>query len=669
MGNNHVVTSRHTRALVGGAAVLLLASCTVERTTSNSQPPVTSTEQPDDTGRTRESGGPGESVQPYQSFGDCDAFLDWTKERMLERVTPYGLDGWGYWGSDGGMAVEESADAPAATEAPRGMDDSSSTGDGDGGTSGTNTQEEGVDEGDLSETDGRFVYSVIDNMLRSVDLREQTLVYEESVPEGEHQMILSGDQLLLVSQAWNSSGAETIVTVHDIEDGVPQLRERRHLEGYLLATRAIDGVARIVLRAGITERIPFVRPNWGTEESEQTALERNKQVIEDLEPDQLLPRTFTVGAKGQRGPTEVALECEGLGHPGDFSGFGLTWVATLDMGDPDAAVEGTSGIIADAQTVYASGKNLYVGTMRWSDSFGDVVPVNPDPPHTDVHMFDLTEADGSAYLASGEVQGTVLNQYSMSEHEGHLRVATTTQGWGFGQEQASGVHVLEMRGDELVEVGAVTGLGLGEQIQAVRFQGDVGYVVTFRQVDPLYVLDLSDPTSPTMEGELKIPGYSTYLHPIGDGLVIGIGFAGTDDGQITGTQMSLFDVSDPADPRLVDTLDLGQASEATFDPHAFLYWPETRQVVVPRELVCDGGLAGGDTSGCESAIVVQVEGRELVEQGRLFQWFPIRRSMIASGDLVTLSAGGALVSDLVTLDELADIRFDIPGTDAEDDLP
>lgn len=666
MGNNHVSTSRHTRALVGGAAVLLLASCTVERTSEPAEDDVVvSTE----VGREREGGGPGESVQPYQSFGDCEAFLDWTKERMLERVTPYGLDGWGYWGADGGVAVEESADAPAATEAPRDTDDSASTGDGEGGTSGTNTQEEGVDEGDLSETDGRFVYSVIDNVLRSVDLREQTLVHEEAVPQGEHQMILSGDHLLLVSQAWNSSGAETVVTVHDIEDGVPQLRERRHLEGYLLATRAIDGVARIVLRAGITERIPFVRPNWGTEESEQTALERNKQVIEDLEPDQLLPRTFTVGAKGQRGPTEVALECEGLGHPGDFSGFGLTWVATLDMGDPDAAVEGTSGIIADAQTVYASGKNLYVGTMRWSDSFGDVVPVNPDPPHTDVHMFDLTEADGSAYLASGEVQGTVLNQYSMSEHDGHLRVATTTQGWGFGQEQASGVHVLEMRGDELVEVGAVTGLGLGEQIQAVRFQGDVGYVVTFRQVDPLYVLDLSDPTSPTMEGELKIPGYSTYLHPIGKGLVIGIGFAGTDDGQITGTQMSLFDVSDPADPRLVDTLDLGDASEATFDPHAFLYWPETRQVVVPRELKCDGGLGTGDTTGCESAIVVQVEGRRLVEQGRLFQWFPIRRSMIASGDLVTLSAGGALVSDLATLDELADIRFDIPGTDAEDDLP
>jgi hypothetical protein len=673
MGNNHVSTSRHTRALVGGAAVLLLASCTVERTTSNSQPPVVSTEQPDDTGRPRESGGPGESVQPYQSFGDCDAFLDWTKERMLERVTPYGLDGWGYWGNEGGMPVDDAAEAPAATEAPQAGDDSASTGDGDGGTSGTNTQEVGVDEGDLSETDGRFVYSVIDNMLRSVDLREQTVVYEESVPEGEHQMILSGDQLLLVSQAWNSSGAETVVTVHDVEDGVPQLRERRHLEGYLLATRAIDGVARIVLRAGITERIPFVRPNFGTEESEQTALERNKQVIEDLEPDQLLPRTFTVGAKGQRGPTEVALECEGLGHPGDFSGFGLTWVATLDMGDPDAEVDGTGGIIADAQTVYASGRNLYVGTMRWSDSFGEVVPVNPDPPHTDVHMFDLTETDSSAYLASGEVQGTVLNQYSMSEHEGHLRVATTTQGWGFGQEQASGVHVLEMRGDELVEVGAVTGLGLGEQIQAVRFQGDVGYVVTFRQVDPLYVLDLSDPRSPTMEGELKIPGYSTYLHPIGDGLVIGIGFAGTDDGQITGTQMSLFDVSDPADPRLVDTLDLGDASEATFDPHAFLYWPETRQVVVPRELECDGAVDSGDTepntTGCESAIVVQVEGRELVEQGRLFQWFPIRRSMIASGDLVTLSAGGALVSDLATLDELADIRFDIPGTDAEDDLP
>ena len=655
---------RLSLATVSG--VLLLSSCSASRSTSDSDPEVVTTEV--DGNGPNVKGGPGDAVSPFETFADCDALLDWTKERLLERVTAYGLGGGRYWTEDGGVfepPMESAADTAAPSSQPQ-----SSTGDGTGGTSGTNTQEVGVDEGDLSETDGRYVYSVIDGVLRSVDLKKQELVYEEPAPEGDLQMILSGDSLLLASQSWSGSVPEAIVVVYDVADGVPTLRERRHLEGALLSTRAVDGIARVVLQSTFAERLPFVMPNTSSDDAEDEALDRNKEVIESLSIDDVLPRTYSVGPKGQRGPIETALDCSALGHPADFSGFGLTWVASLDMGADDSTVTGSAGVVAQASTVYASAENLYVGTVRWDDFFGDVVPVNPEPPHTAVHMFDLTADAGSSYLASGDVDGTVLNSYSLSEYDGSLRIATTSSGTGFGEEQASGVHVLQRDGDELSEVGAVTGLGVDEQIQAVRFMGDRGYVVTFRQTDPLFVLDLSDPTAPALEGELKVPGYSSYLHPIGDDLLLGVGYAGTDSGQITGTQMSLFDVSDPAEPRLLDTLDLGQASEATFDPHAFLWWGETGQAVVPRELVCDGPITGGgSTDGCESAIVVKVQDGQLVEQGRIFQWFPVRRSMIASGDLVTVSAGGVLVSDLTSLDVLADVRFDIPGTDAEEDLP
>jgi uncharacterized secreted protein with C-terminal beta-propeller domain len=257
----------------------------------------------------------------------------------------------------------------------------------------------------------------------------------------------------------------------------------------------------------------------------------------------------------------------------------------------------------------------------------------------------------------------LLNQYSMSEHEGFLRVATTTSAGGFGDSQESGVHVLERQGETLVEVGAVTGLGIGEQIQAVRFLGATAYVVTFRQVDPLFVLDLSDPTAPALTGELKVPGYSTYLHPVGEDRLLAIGFAGNDRGVNGDMQLSLFDVSDRANPTLLSTLPLAGWSEAAFDPHVFLYWPETGQVVVPKEVLCFDHVFD-----CTSAVVATIVGDELTEQGRLFSWWPIRRSMIAEGELVTVSSIGTKVWALDSLDAVADIRFDVPGTTDDDQL-
>jgi uncharacterized secreted protein with C-terminal beta-propeller domain len=267
------------------------------------------------------------------------------------------------------------------------------------------------------------------------------------------------------------------------------------------------------------------------------------------------------------------------------------------------------------------------------------------------------------------VSGYLLNQFAMDEHDGLLRVASTTSPawWGDGFESESQVTVLEERDGELVEIGMVDGLGKGEQIYSVRFIGDAAYVVTFRQTDPLYTIDLADPTSPRVVGELKILGYSAYLHPVGDGLLLGIGQDATDTGQVKGTQVSVFDVGDPADPRRIDqfTLSEGSSSQVEYDHHAFLYWEQTGLAMVPvqqwwwdgeRESVFLGavGLTVDDSGDLgEIDRLVHPGGEEKYGDYRA----QILRSMVIDDRVYTVSAKGIMSSDLGTLEETSWLRF------------
>ena len=145
---------------------------------------------------------------------------------------------------------------------------------------------------------------------------------------------------------------------------------------------------------------------------------------------------------------------------------------------------------------------------------------------TEIHRFDITDPTKTVYRATGTVPGFILNNYALSEHDGKLRVATTEEPiWAPGATRRARARspCSTSRATGSCAIGSVTGLGKGERIYAVRFMGEQGYVVTFRQIDPLYTLDLRDPTAPKVVGELKIPGYSAYLHPVGEGRLLGIG--------------------------------------------------------------------------------------------------------------------------------------------------
>jgi uncharacterized secreted protein with C-terminal beta-propeller domain len=216
-----------------------------------------------------------------------------------------------------------------------------------------------------------------------------------------------------------------------------------------------------------------------------------------------------------------------------------------------------------------------------------------------------------------------------------------------------------LNSDTLKITGQVSGLGAGERIYAVRFLGPVAYVVTFRETDPLYVIDLSDPTVPELAGELKLTGYSDYLHDAGDGRVIGVGQEASDEGRVAGLQVSLFNVSNPAAPvrtgHVVRPRDRG---ESTLDPHAFLYWQPTGLIVTPIDSWARG------QSG--RVLVLTVSGDSLKPVGALANprtsgstedGLGIQRSLFADGSLWTLSGSGIQVSDPATLDRQAWIPF------------
>ena len=195
--------------------------------------------------------------------------------------------------------------------------------------------------------------------------------------------------------------------------------------------------------------------------------------------------------------------------------------------------------------------------------------------------------------------GYLLNQFSLSEYKGVLRAATTdTPQWWSGrapEESQSLVTALDERAGALVPVGRVGGLGRGERIYAVRFIDDAGFVVTFRQTDPLYTIDLADPASPRVLGELEVNGYSAYLHPVAKDLLVGVGQDATDQGRRLGVQLSLFDVSDLRAPRRLFSTTLGKSSstDVEYDHRAFLWWTPRSLAVFPLQVYDDGSRSDG----------------------------------------------------------------------------
>ncbi len=505
-------------------------------------------------------------------------------------------------------------------------EDAASGGGGEGSFSPTNVQEAGVDEPDVVKTDGDRIFAVADGRLHAVDVTGRAPRLLGSLALGgedawDHQLFLRDDRILVTWGAWGGDRDTTVLAEVDASDPAAMRIARTYaVDGYLLDARMTGTTARVAL--------------WSTPQpvyARRGAPERRRA-------SRWLPRAVVRDRVAGTRTTTRAVGCRAVRRARTFSGLDMVTVITVDFAD-ELDVTDTDALMTDAETVYASAGGLYLATAPWRD-----------PTETTIHRFDTTDPIATSYAGSGVVHGTLLNQFSLSEHEGVLRVATT------GGRQS---FVTTLRPDPatgaLTEVGRLGGLGLDERIYAVRFIGDVGYVVTFRETDPLYTVDLSDPEAPRVIGELKIEGYSAYLHPVGDGRLIGVGQDATKQGRRLGTQVSLFDVSDLAAPKRLAKLGLGEdsSSEVEWDHHAFLWWPETSLAVLP--------VWRWDDEREESdmaAVGVRVGPGALGEVGRVRhpgrEWdAEVRRSLVARGVLYTLSRRGLMASSLDTLQEQA----------------
>jgi hypothetical protein len=584
---------------------------------------------------------------------------------------------------------------------------------------GTNVQELGVDEADIVKTAGGIVFAVAQGKVQAVDVNGETpqLVGSLALPDGAWggQLLLSGNRLMLIgggfgfiepaiaSDIMPAPSGTTLTEIDVSNPAAMQLLKTVTVDGWLVGARLTGSTARVVV-ASQPAGFPWVYPETDTPEALAAAEAANEEMVRRSQLANWLP-SYRVEdhVTGSESGSKRLVRCGQVRHPREFSGLGALTVLTIDLARGIEPID-TDSVMAGGETVYASPTGLYVATQRWIDAMPAEGEVQ-DPPSvtTHLHKFDVSSPDSTEYRASGQVAGYLLNQWSLSERDGNLRVVTTEEpAWWGGPEidSKSTVSVLAETDGRLAVIGQLGGIGRGERVYAVRFIDDLAYVVTFRQVDPLHVVDLSNPEQPALRGELHIPGYSAYLHPIGDGLLMGVGQDATEEGQVLGTQVSIFDVTEPANPRRLHHLSLGQGwSQAEWDHHAFLYDAQRSLAVMPFE-TSSWDEATGISTYWSGAVALRV-GRPGIEQLRSIEHpgivypvepmpvepppdadgggsppsageevapdvvpqvfpTPIQRSLVLGSTLYTLSEAGLKATSLDTLEDTGWVEFPQP---------
>jgi uncharacterized secreted protein with C-terminal beta-propeller domain len=338
-------------------------------------------------------------------------------------------------------------------------------------------------------------------------------------------------------------------------------------------------------------------------------------------------------------------------------------------------------LLGTASNMYVSQNNIYLARTSY-DYWAERQET------TEVHRISLDSGD-MEYAASGDVPGRLLNQFSMDEHQSYFRVATTTgQVWSWGE--AGSENHLYVLDDGLNIVGRLEDLAPGERIYSARFMGGRCYVVTFRKVDPLFVIDLNDPCNPVVLGELKITGYSDYLHPYDENHIIGIGKETVADDSDTfswyqGVKISLFDVSDVSNPKEIDKHEIGDRgtdSAALRDHKAVLFDRARNLLVIPVSVaeIDESGYAGEIPPYAygefvwQGAYVFDISVEEgLKLRGRITHhdsddeisqsWYyysspqDVQRSLYIGDVLYTISDAKIMMNDLETLDYVNEVEL------------
>ncbi|MDD1716452.1 MAG: beta-propeller domain-containing protein [Methanolinea sp.] len=468
--------------------------------------------------------------------------------------------------------MEKSTASPAAIPMPTGGTHEYST---------TNVQVRGVDEADFIKSDGEYFYLITGGELVIVDayppgdahVLSRTSIEGQPVDlyiqDGRVMVMTSGNDEQLVKPASSAAPVPvwrtvTHANIFDFSDRSHPRKDRDvEISGNYVNSRLIGGYAYLIT----SEPARW----YGKEPVVPTIREGDGSVVT---PDIYYPDI-------------------------PISSFQYYTISSVSIAH-DTPPQGESFLAGYSTTVYVSQDNFYLAyqkdlpVTRWRElkavSPVEDVSSGQQLQGTLVHRFSL-DSGRITYEATGDVPGYLLNQFSLDEYGDHLRVATTVQGYDQSRSyQYNSVYILSM---DMELTGRLEYIAPEEQIYAARFMGDRLYLVTFKRVDPFFVIDLSDPKNPAILGKLKIPGYSDYLHPYDENHVIGLGKE-TEANQwggvsVSGLKLALFDVSDVNNPILVDKVEIGEAgtdSEALRDHRAFLFSREKNLLVIPvREVV------------------------------------------------------------------------------------
>jgi len=527
---------------------------------------------------------------------------DW-RERQRLRSDPFGAGGLGLSGTgEGGGGRGEGIGLGLGAGVA-------------GRFSRTNTQVAAVDEADMVKTDGRWVYLATSGALRIIEALRPRVVSVTPLDGAPRELFVDGDQAVVFASSRpdgdrctygydctvRGSSSETTISVFDIRDRTrPRLRRRIELSGSLIASRRVGQTVFTVVADGDTDTPydawPADLPMCGTPEDVVRARVARLRIENERRIRAQATALPTITERGTKTKT-----CGSVYETSEAEGRAFTTLFSLDLTDDGAP--GTSTTIRSRPgNVYASEDALYVSVVRQRNArrrfYGHYGPAVDEV--TEIHKFRIgARPADTRYVGSGTVPGHTLSQFAMDEWNGYLRVATT-RGRVPDPNVSSAVSLLsETASGVLVRVGAVENLAPGEDIRAVRFDDERAYVVTFKKTDPLFVLDTLDPRAPRVLGELKIPGFSTYLHRVDPGHLLSIGFDANDHGDFAyydGVLLQLFDVREPARPTLLFKEKIGSrgsSSEAATDHLAFNYDAERGRLAVPMT-VCEGGDDGSN---------------------------------------------------------------------------
>lgn len=434
----------------------------------------------------------------------------------------------------------------------------------------TNTQVENVDEADIIKNDGKYLYILSGGVYNygkravtvvdagNMKVASKIEVDEEDFYYNIQEMYVHGDRLVLVANEYEKKEVKD-----ENEDGKV---------AYDAAYPYYGSQGQVVsFLYDITDR---KNPIFVRKVSQDGSRYISSRMIDGV--------LYTLSSYVVRGDSENEVKnnavpevdgehinCDCI-YVYDYDSKSYTVLSAYDTKINGGEVNSLS-VLGGGDEVYCSGDALYVARTNYDDEKGN---------YSDIYAFSLNGTE-IAYKASGTVKGNFLNQFSFDEYEGNLRVATTYYSYKHDVDVSS-IYVLNKN---LELIGSLEDIAYDEQVKSVRFMGDTGFIVTFRNTDPLFTLDLSDPTAPKVVGEVKLPGFSSYLHPVGDGLVVGLGYDGDEENADFNTvKVSLFDVSDMKNPKEVDTFVLKDVSSAALYNHkAFIYYPEEKLIGFPVE--------------------------------------------------------------------------------------